>query len=302
MGHYYRNSPNGDFELVRYPPSSKQWVNPQTNPAQRVVRNGDRLELAPAERQVTAAQRRAEFEARYGRPTNNAALERAADAAELTPYQRAYARHYEPVFKELEKHGVEPSAILNRVKGLSDSAADQAIRDNLRAEMLKKIKQALPKERPGLLKRFLDVQPSNGDRGELFTQFRAENLPGGVEKVDLGPKSTTLANTSRRADGAIKITNPPPGAAKQGVKPGTYLAEDKAGPGAFQLDQAQRYSKALNDGGGVITAANEQRYQGIVYFFSKDTYAREALSKLQGLHRNIHVAYYNAQGNVVWLR
>jgi len=304
-GHYYRHSPDGSgFQLARHPPGSKEWVNPETNPAQHVVHNNGRPELAPAKQRVTADEGRAGVTARYSEPTNNAALERAIDAAgpRLTPFQRAYARHYEPVFKELEKHGVDPSKILDRVKGLSDGAAGQAIRHNLRAEMLDIINKAQPADRPDLLKRFLNAQPSNGDRGELFTQFRAENLPHGVEKVDPGPKSTTLANTSRRADGAIKITNPPPGAAKQGVKPGTYLAEDKAGPGAFQLDQAQRYSKALEDGGGVITAANEQRYQGIVYFFANDSDAQRTLSKLGGLHPNIHVAYYNAQGNVVWLR
>ena len=298
-GQFYRRTPNGrDFELVRFDQRSERWANPDTNPAQRVVRNGDQLELAPAQRQVTAAERRAEFEARYGGRTNNAALESAFDTARLTPYQRAYARHYEPVFAELQKHGIAPSAILNRVAGGSEAATGQAIRDNLRAAMLDTINKAQPTQRPGLLKRFLDAQPSNGDRGELFTQFRAEHLPRGVEKVDLGPRSTTLAGTSRRADGSIEIRNPP----TRELKRGEYLAEDKAGPGAFQLDQAQRYSKALTDGRGRITATNGREYQGIVYFFSNQREAQAALNQVRGLHPNIHVAYYNEQGTVGWLR
>jgi len=300
-GQFYRRSTNGrDYELIRFDERSERWVNPDTNPAQRVVRNGGRLELAPAERQMTTAERQAEFEARYSGPTNNAALESAFDARRstpLTPYQCAYARHYAPVFAELEKHGIAPSAILNRVAGGSEAASGQAIRDNLRAAMLDVINKAQPNQRPGLLQRFLKVQPSNGDRGELFTQFRAGNLPRDVKKVDLEPRGTTLAKSSRRADGAIEIENPP----TSKIKPGRYLAEDKAGPGAFHPDQAKRYSEAF-DGEGQITAANEQKYQGIVYFFLNRRDAEAALNQMRGLHPNIHVAYYNEQGTVGWLR
>src|SRR5262249_30305237 len=193
-GQFYRRASNGrDYELVRFDERSQHWVNPDTNPRMQIARNGDAIELVPAERQVTAAERRAEFEARYGGPTDNAALESAFDTAHLRAYERAYARHYEPVFAELQEHGITPSAILNRVAGQSEAASGQAIRDNLRAAMLDVINNAPATERPGLLQRFLDVQPSNGDGGELFSQFRAANLPRGVESVDLGPGSTTLA-------------------------------------------------------------------------------------------------------------
>ena len=302
-GQYYRRASNGrDYELVRFDERSQRWVNPDTNPAQRVLRNGDQLELAPAERQITAVERRAEFEARYGVSSDNAALEGALDTAQLSAYQRAYARHYEPVFAELQEHGIAPSTILNRVAGQSEAASGQAIRDNLRAAMLDVINKAPAAERPSLLQRFLDVQPSNGDRGELFSQFRAANLPRGVDSVDLGPGSTTLQGTTRRADGVLEVRDAPPGAAQRGVQPGTYLAEDKAGPGAFRPDQARRYSDALAAGNGQVTAANGQQYRGIVYFFSSRADAEAAASQMRGLHANIHVAYYSERGSVGWLR
>jgi hypothetical protein len=300
-GQFYRRAGN-DYELTRFPPQSQHWVNPDTNPRMQVVRNGDAIELVPAERQLTTAERRAEFEARYGGRTDSDALKSAFDTGGLTAYQRAYARHYEAVFAELQEHGIAPSAVLNGVAGKTEAASGQAIRDNLRTAILDVINNpnVAPTERARLLQRFLDVQPSNGDRGELFSQFRAANPPRGVESLNLGPGSTTLQGTTRRADGALEVLNTPAGS--RGVQPGTYLVEDKAGPGAFRPDQAERYSRALDAGGGQITAANGQQYRGLVYFFSNRAAAEAASDQVSALNQNIHVAYYSERGTVGWLR
>jgi len=204
------------------------------------------------------------------------------------------------VFAALEEHNVAPSAVLNVVAGKTEAAFGQAIRDNLRTAMLDVINNpnVAPSERARLLQRFLDAQPSNGDRGELFSQFRRTNPLGQVETLNLGPGSTTLQGTTRRADGALQVLDPPAGS--RGLQPGTYLVEDKAGPGAFRLDQAQRYSEALK--AGQITAANGQQYRGLVYFFSNRAAAEAAVEQIDGLNQSIHVAYYSERGTVGWLR
>src|SRR5262249_6403256 len=202
-----------------------------------------------------------------------------------------------PVFAALQERGVAPSAVLEGVIGKTEAASGQAIRDNLRTAMLDAIRNAPEAERPGLLQRFLDAQPSNGDRGELFSQFRRTNPPGGIETLNLAPGSTTLQGTTRRADGALQVLDPPHGS-PEGLHPGTYLVEDKAGPGAFRPDQAQRYSTALEHNGGRLTVQNGQNYEGLVYFFSNEANARAAFGQMSRLHPNIHVAYYNEQGTV----
>jgi hypothetical protein len=189
------------------------------------------------------------------------------------------------------------------VAGKTDAASDQLIRDNLRNAMVGAINDAPAADRASLLQRFLDVQPSNGDRGALFTQFRSANLPPGLGVEDLGLNSTTLAGSGARADGVVRITDAWP-LSRGPARAGVYLAEDKAGPSAFRLDQAQRYSDALARDNGHITAANGQQYDGVIYFFSTRADAQLANAQLirLKLDPHIHVAYYDPAGALQWLR
>lgn len=295
-GQYYRRI-GEDYELVRFDPRSKRWVNPETNPPLRVVRDGDQLGLGPAGQRMTAEQIRAEFELRYSELTANVPLENAFNAAKLSAYQRAYARHYERVFAELDAHGIQPAAVLGGIAGKTDAVSGQFIRQNLRTATIAAIYNAPATERGVMLTRFLRLQPSNGDRGELFSQFRSASLPSSISAVDFGTNSTTLAGMARRADGAVNVERRLP----RSPAPGTYLAEDKAGAGAFRLDQARRYSEALTASGGRIAAQNGQQYDGVVYFFSNFANARAARSQIRALHPNIHMAYYDELGTLRWL-
>jgi hypothetical protein len=97
------------------------------------------------------------------------------------------------------------------------------------------------------------------------------------------------------------------------LPPGKYAIEDKAGPGAFKLDQARDYARRayVQAGGFKLTPhAKTAEYVGLVYAFSRKSEADAALermaqapeiNKLLGRHpAGIHVMYFRgATGDLV---
>lgn len=306
-GHYFYRTGNPDkpFDLRRFADDSNVTTAPRHEPM-TVVRNArGEWELAP--RASDAASRLEQRLADFGQQGSFAPLESALARGDVSPYTRAYARQYEGVLRELHARGVDIEALVRRTDGLPVARGDETLRHAIYDESLRVIQATPATGRMAVLQRLLDAQPNNAARGELFHRFREVNPGTGLQTVDLGGSSnaTTLRafNDARRADGVIDVTQLPDGRLGPRV-PGRYLAEDKAGPNAFDLTQARQYHEALLAGSGRVEARNGQRYEGIVYFFS-DRQAAEAAARLmrsEGLSSDLHVAYYRPEGSLAWLR
>jgi hypothetical protein len=106
-----------------------------------------------------------------------------------------------------------------------------------------------------------------------------------------------IAGTERTADDAISATRRVPGSP---LEPGKkYLVDDKAGSGAFKLDQAQDYSNAFNRE-GKLTTSNGKQYDGLVYFCDSEATANNIANKINKLNENIHIAYFDSKGAISW--
>jgi hypothetical protein len=210
--------------------------------------------------------------------------------------------------------------LLNRATGMDMApmlqrlAAHQHLADRLQ----------LGKKNPlSLLHLFLESQPDgSASKGHLFTAYREARMVSGGEMVPMhGERAMTVVreadgrSVTRTADGALMVTSAPTAAGAPGAGP--HLLEDKAGPGAFKLDQAEDYARGF----GTRRAAQVlppgvygpvQEYQGIVYFFDNVDNARAAFTKMQGspvtrgvLGRRpggIFVSYIDSTGNIAWLQ
>lgn len=311
-GHYFYRTGNTDkpFELRRFADDSNQSAAPRIEPM-TVVRNArGEWELAP--RASDAAARLEQRLADFGQEGSYARLEAALARGDVSPYTQAYARQYAGVLQELEVRGVDIDALIRRTDGMTVAKGDETLRHAIYDASLRVIQEAPARAGQGgrmdVLQRLLDAQPNNAARGELFHRFREAN-PGSTELrlVDLrsSPNATTLEafTEARRADGAVEVTRSPAGV--NGPRTlGRYLAEDKAGPNAFDLAQAKQYDEALQAGDGRITARSGDRYEGIVYFFSNRDAAQAAalLMDREGLDAALHVAFYQADGSLGWFR
>ena len=251
----------------------------------------------------TAEEERAEVAKKFGQRTDNAELESAISG--LSEYGRAYVRQYEKAMAALAGLGVKPEHIVNALAGRADTDFATAFRQQLRSGSLDVLRAASPARAGAVLQRLLDAQPNNSSRGALFHAFREANMPSGFRRVDPGVAGTTIARTPRMADGVLEITEPPGSGALPGPKErGRYLAEDKAGAGAFDRDQARHYSSQIGEEGKIRTADGKS-HNGVVYFFDTIESARAATRYMDGngLNPRLHVSYFDAAtGQVRWLR
>jgi hypothetical protein len=130
-------------------------------------------------------------------------------------------------------------------------------------------------------------------------------MPPGFRRVEPGVGGTTIRGTTRMADGVIDIAAPPERPGLGGPqKSGRYLAEDKAGSGAFDPAQAEHYSSQMGLD-GTIRTDDGKTHNGVVYFLDTFRSADEARRYMnaQGLNAAMHVGYFDkTTGTVKWLR
>jgi hypothetical protein len=246
----------------------------------------------------TAAQMRDEITRRFSASSGDADLERALRP--LTPYARAYARQYANAIAALEPFGVTPQQIVAGLLGVADTAVDQAFRASLRKASVDAIRNRPQAEMPAVLRTLIAAQPNNSSRGALFHEFREASMPTGLRVIDPPESGVTIAHSARRADGVVEVFGP------TGVfgptETGSYLGEDKAGPGAFDRDQAVHYSDNIRE--GKIRTADGKQHLGVLYFFDSHDHALAARTFMDdnNLSPRLRVAYYDANGAVRWLR
>lgn len=211
----------------------------------------------------------------------------------------------------------------------------------LRGQVLDHV-MAQPRDRRlTTLRQFLFEQPGSfggplldsGSIGSFFSEFRVRELQarlaearqtGGVPGIvqgqpdiairpllEGGEKRPVRLRTAsgdlvgQDADGAIHVD----GDIHHGPGRGDYLVDDKAGNDPFDLAQAQGYSRVLTDEGrlqtsGPATSGGQHTYAGLVYVFQNPQAAQDAVTLMnaENLHPHLHVAYFNSQGELVFVR
>jgi hypothetical protein len=199
-------------------------------------------------------------------------------------------------------------------KGPLSEAQNDKLRRYLRERTLQYIESLeRPKDRMDALTQMLDVQPDPGSKGELFHAYRERFMgsdPDARELYAVGadaPGKFRGAGLSRprTPDGVVNVRLQPD--VERHLPPGKYAIEDKAGQGAFKLDQARDYARRAYEraGGFKLTPhAKEAEYVGLVYVFSRESEAEAALlrmadtpeiKQLLGRHpAGIHVMYFDA--------
>ncbi len=190
---------------------------------------------------------------------------------------------------------------------LTEAAYDKFRRDirGRTMEMLKTI-TGDDARRQSVLEEMLAVQPESGSKGELFTSYREwdmEQRAGFAQAADKPPAFTggDLENT-RTPDGRADVSAP---RGRANVVPsGNYAIEDKSGPGAFKIKQAQDYGKrATKDGFRLSERGTKIEYDNVMYVFSnrddalaaraqmsRDSALKDLIDKDPG---GIHVTYYD---------
>jgi hypothetical protein len=259
--------------------------------ANKMRQTGDRIRAIEEDidllsRNPTAEEERARVIEEFGKPSGNTELEAALSG--LSEYGRAYVRQYERAIAALEPYGIDPHHVVSGLSTASDSAFAQAFRHRLRRHGVDVLEQTRSRDISSVYANLMKAQPNNTSRGELFHAYREANMPPGYRTIKPGSSGTTIAGTSRRADGLLETTSGKP------FPSGRYLAEDKSGYGAFDRAQAERYSRKMTDDGTVRTADGKS-HRGVVYFFDDRSNAREAARYMneKGLNASLRVAYFD---------
>ncbi|HWO26637.1 MAG TPA: hypothetical protein VNO30_48240, partial [Kofleriaceae bacterium] len=207
-------------------------------------------------------------------------------------------------------------------KGPLTNAQNDQLRRYLRERTLQYIESLeRPKDRMEALHTMLDVQPDPGSKGELFHSFRARFMSAATDEdgqviYDVAQEAPARFSGAglarpRTPDGVVTVKLQPD--VERHLPPGKYAIEDKAGQGAFKLDQAREYARRAYEkaGGFKLTPhAKEAEYVGLVYVFSRESEAKAALKqmdqapeikKLLGRHpAGIHVMFFHgATGDLV---
>jgi hypothetical protein len=206
------------------------------------------------------------------------------------------------------------SELLDQVpKGPLSEAQNDKLRRYLRERTLQYIESLeRPKDRMEALRTMLDVQPDPGSKGELFHSYRERFMGSDPEARELydvaagapGKFSGAGLSRPRTPDGVVNVKLQPD--VERHLPPGKYAIEDKAGHGAFKLDQARDYARRAYEkaGGFKLTPhAKEVEYIGLVYVFSRKSEADAALERMDdapeikellGRHpAGIHVMYFH---------
>jgi len=308
-GHYYYRTAAGTYELRRFkdsmePPKQLARVTEGGKQVWRVV---DRPEEPRGFKSFLEMQRANFPEPLTDNPHLEDALARRFAGNATDQGGAAIARRWGEALKRLhDGAGAGGTALLDRLlDNLGAATTDTTygkFRREVRSAMVDQaMAAATPQAQVQRIRELMATLPDSRSQGEVFTDFR-EKLASGKESPisymqPIGGAETRLGN-DRIADGAVNIT-----AAQRGGPPaGRYLVEDKSGPGAFKADQAKAYHGQLQNGANVISTVNGEQYKGVLYTFDTEQSARAAMSTLGDLNKNIHVGFFDARGQFVWLR
>jgi hypothetical protein len=169
-------------------------------------------------------------------------------------------------------------------------------------------------QRMTMLHEMIEVQPDSGSRGHLFTAYAKKDAA--TQKLLPFEKDTPAAFTgaglqkTRTPDAAASVATP------KKPKPtdlpsGRHAIENKTGPGAFKMEQAEDYAKRAVEGKGFRLKPRDKdiEYQNLVYMFSNETDAVAAYEALRQSTKTkalvdrdpggFHVMYYDESGDLV---
>lgn len=171
------------------------------------------------------------------------------------------------------------------------------------------------------LKRFLDMEGIEpGFKGELFQMYqrhRAQQAGSGMSLIDVEPTTgqrgkivlpevrTEGGSRFREPDGAVNITSP---SGMTGAPPkGNHLVENKAGPGAFKIEQARDYHRLFSEAPEtnlrLTSGGRERDFKGLIYIFDSPESARSAARALSRespslLGPPIYVLFLDTDGSI----
>ncbi len=315
------NPDTGKYEKF----SLEQRVNPETNELEWVVR---KIELDPDDPAVklTAKQRRERLTAKLEGKETFPALDDMTEA--MIPENRAQCKYYEKAFKAISDGlsytvdgktvrvpAFDIKSVVAGIEGATEASFPKKLRHAMRDKLVAHITDHVPKEdRIAALKGFIETMPDQTARGELFTAFRAATMSDPSRQIQRASRASgelTIRGTTRRGDDIVSVAPASGSSAKKMAKqrgpkePGDYLVEDKSSAGAFDLDQLKSYSADLASGSiKTGTGDTARELKGLAYFFPDKAAAQLAVDQIKThkLSSNIHVAYYDSRGRLLWLR
>ena len=226
--------------------------------------------------------------------------------------------HWGGVMEDLQRRTGRSYSDLMGEAGSLQRAMGEADYRNLRVRLRTIAAEHLATVTPGSRQRshlmeMLDLQPDNKSRGELFTAYRKETMRRRFPDEDVVP-GHDIESLHVPGSGKLKKQRTPDDVVEQhidleGFLPsGRYAVDDKVG-NAFKLDQAEDYARAMIEGPKRRTATGplvDVEYDGIVYVFTDEGYAKLAYKKMQENRltaqvldrsdRGIHVLFLDDDG------
>jgi hypothetical protein len=221
------------------------------------------------------------------------ALQRLIDAGTIDTGSAGLYLRWGPCIEELVRRSEAPRLNLkhfvDRLRpGKAGRAADDEFREVVRREIIDQLKTIEdPARRSDKLHEWLDLQPSEGAKGELFSQYQRTAMDAHTDEVGNNvyrtgdrPGTITAAGQvkARTPDGVIEVL---PNVENE-LPRGNYLLENKTGPGAFKLKQIEDLTRASDPATGFRrSATSADRWDGVVVVFSRRSEAATAARALQ---------------------
>lgn len=304
---------------------------PPDAPTLKINGNDSSAKIVQSSRK-SAAEMRAEVMKDHGAASVVEGFEEAIGSL-ATPYQKAYTRKFEKSLDILKRlggksgtHSVDTivQKVIEKNGGDAAKITDATFENAFRQEMRSQISQAIadldgPK-RAGALKASLDAMPDNASQGALFAEYRRLTIRDAKLLADEGDEILDLSIVSRTGgdltftkdgksfmgDGILETGKNVAESSTRGPKlaNANYMVEDKSSFGAFDLKQFERYASLISQEGGFATS-NGKTMQGVTYFFPDQTAAQKVIDAVAGkveIPDSMHIAYYGADGKMVWLR
>ena len=135
-----------------------------------------------------------------------------------------------------------------------------------------------PRARRDALDGLLELQPDSKSKGELFSAYLRIGRPSAGERHVLDVPFEPPVAPSRRQPDDVNLGSD----LDVSLPPGTYAVEHKAGPKAFNIDQAEGYARSFSaPGRPVTTSGRPAEWDGVVYVFSTRTEVKTARGQMQ---------------------
>jgi hypothetical protein len=178
--------------------------------------------------------------------------------------------------------------LLSTVGSSLTDEGEKVFRRELRDAIADRIMTLEPARRSSALDSMIATQPENASRGHLFGEFRMRLMPTPEEIPAPAPLFMAKGAKPKAFSGPDLIrTRTPDDVITVGsggeIPEGTYLGEDKAGPGAFDMEQLEDLAKRWDEeAGGFKYAPTDPTiaYKGEIYFFSARADAEAALEDM----------------------